>query len=79
MTLVKLRRIIAECCNDVIFVYGGLESGITSEVHDYVPTFQAWHGDKTKTYSNVEELLFDGFYDGKSIADIIGEVDFKFA
>ena len=74
-----MKQIILDCCNDVLFIFGGEESGITSEVKDYVPTFYAWHGSKTKEYHDVDEMMEDPFFGGKSITDLIGKVDFAFA
>lgn len=79
MSKSELKQIILDCCNDVVFSYSGKESGITSEVKDYVPTFYAWHGSKTKEYHDVDELMTDSFFGGKSIADLIGKVDFVLA
>ena len=67
----ELRKIISDCCNDVWFVYNGKKSGITSEVKNYVPKFQAWHGDSIKYYDNVNDVMNDDFYSGKSLAELI--------
>ena len=77
MKSVELKRTISECCNDVTFMYNGLPSGITSEVHDYMPTFIAWHGDNTKTYQKVDDVMMDKFYDGKSLNDLAEHVTFE--
>lgn len=79
MSKSELKRIILDCCNDVLFTFDGKASGITSEVKDYVPTFHAWHGSKTKRYADVDELMSDTFFGGKSIIDLIGKVKFQFA
>lgn len=79
MTQQKLKKIIAHCCNDVIFTYNGKMSGITAEVHDSVPTFQVWHGLATKEYDNVNDVMNDKFYSGKSINDLVDMIDFTFA
>lgn len=75
----ELRKIILDCCNDVLFVFNGKKSGITSDVKDYVPTFHAWHGDETKSYNDVDALMEDNFFSGKSITDLIGKVEFTLA
>lgn len=75
----KLRNIILECCNDVLFVYNGKKSGITSEVHDSVPTFQVWHGSNIKEYSDVDALMSDKFFGGKSVNELLDAVTFTFA
>lgn len=69
----KLKKVISDCCNDVTFEYNGKKSGITSEVKDYIPTFQAWHGDQVKEYSNVDILMSDRFYSGKSLRQLAKE------
>lgn len=79
MTKEKLKKVIQGCCDDVLFTYNGKFSGITSEVHNYVPTFQAWHGSATKDFASVDDLMSDPFFSGKSIDDLIGEVEFAFA
>ena len=61
----ELRQILSECCNDISFFYKGLASGVTVEVRDYIPTYQAWHGNDTKEYDNVDEVMNDKFYSGK--------------
>ena len=77
MTKEMLRDIIADCCNDVIFVFEDKASGITSEVHNYIPTFQVWHGNDSKDYSDVDELMSDKFYSGKSINELVGLIEFQ--
>lgn len=79
MSAKELKAIIADCCNDVVFTYNGKKSGITSEVNNHVPTFQVWHGDNTKEYDNVDDVMNDKFYSGKSINELLTEVDFSFA
>ena len=79
MTRAELKKIILECCNDVLFTYGGKEAGITSEVKDYVPTFHVWYGSATKKYSDVDDLMNDPFFGGKSLNELIGKIEILFA
>ena len=79
MTKAELKQVIRECCNDVLFTYNRKSSGITSEVREYAPTFQVWHGSDIKEYSDVDELMKDKFFSGKSITDLLEEVEFTFA
>lgn len=76
MNRAELSNIISECINDVIFTYNGKPSGITATVKDYVPVFQAWHGDKVKEYNTVDQVMEDKFYSGRSIDDLIETLDF---
>lgn len=71
----ELIQILSECCNDISFFYKGLASGVTVEVRDYIPTYQAWHGNDTKEYDNVDEVMNDKFYSGKSLNDLVKEVE----
>lgn len=76
MKIYKLRKTILECTSDITFKYCGKLSGITSEVHNGIITFQMWHGDNAKDYDNVDKLLTDKFFNGKSIMDIVDKVSF---
>ena len=79
MKIEDLKDIIIQCVNDVLFSYNGKSCGITSEVHDYVPTFQMWYGDKTDEFSDINELINDKFFDGKSLSNLFHEIEFLFA
>lgn len=70
MNAEELKGIISECCNDVAFSYNGKASGMTVEVHGHVPKFQVWHGDETKEYDNVDDVMSDTFYSGKSLNEL---------
>ena len=79
MNKAELQRQIGEDYNDMSFVYNGKPAGVTSTVTNYVPTFQVWYGENTKTYGTIDEVMNDKFYDGKSIADLSEIVEFIFA
>lgn len=71
----ELKQIIADCCNDIVFSYNNKPSGITSEVVDYIPTFQAWHGEDTREYGSIDDVMNDPFYSGKSLNDLAEKID----
>lgn len=77
MSIVELRQYIIECCNDIVFTYNNLQSGITSEVLESTPIYQAWYGDKTKEYSDVDSLILDKFFGGKSILELSNKIEFE--
>ncbi len=77
MTKQILKQIISDCCNDVVFSYYGKSAGITSRVNDFVPTFQVWYGSETKEYKDIEKVMTDSFFQGKSLEELIDEVDFE--
>lgn len=70
MSADELRQELVYEWNDVEFIYNGKRGGITSEVHNSIPTFYVWHGDKEKKYSDIDEVMSDKFFDGKSLAEI---------
>ena len=70
-----LKQTISECCNDITFFYNGKSSGVTSEVKDYVPLFQAWHGDSVKMYDDIDDVMRDRFYSGKSLDDLVETIN----
>ena len=75
----KIKKIISDCCNDVLFIYNGKKSGITSTVKNSIPTFQVWYGEKTKEYNDIDSVMSDNFFDGKSLNDLSETVNFSFA
>lgn len=48
---------------------------VEPEVQDSVFTFTMWYGDSFKDYSDFDELLLDGFFDGKSIVDLLDIIE----
>ena len=75
MSIEKLKDLILPCVNDVYFVFNGKNCGVSSQVNDYIPIYECWYGDTIKEYSNVDDLINDLFFDGKSIADIIQDLE----
>lgn len=78
MTLAELRSAIFENGTGVYFEFNGKKCGIEPEVKDSIFTFEMWYGDEFKDYSNFDDLLLDGFFDGKSIVDLLEIVDMSF-
>ena len=75
MSIEQLKDLILSCVNDVYFIFNGRECGVSSQVNNYVPVYECWYGDKIKEYSNVDDLLGDLFFDGRSIVDIIQDLE----
>ena len=72
----ELRDEISGQLNDVSFIYNGKQSGVTSEVRDYIPTFTMWYGEKEREYSEIDEVMGDKFFDGKSLEEIAEIVEY---
>ena len=73
-----LKNIIHSCTCEIIFNYNQKRSGITAEVEDSFPTYQVWHGNDTKEYTDIDVLMNDPFFSGKSLNDLCEGTDFTF-
>lgn len=79
MTLTEIKKNIVSNANEMHFEYKGKKCGIDQEIHDSIPKYEMWFGEKLQSYSNFDEMVKDKFFDEKSIIDLIGEVEFWFA
>ena len=70
-----LMQILDDCCNDISFSYNGESSGVMPEVHNYKKIYHAWHGDKTRDYISVNEVMSDKFFSGKSLNELADMID----
>ncbi|WP_461223824.1 hypothetical protein [Lacticaseibacillus suihuaensis] len=70
MSASEIKKMIAYDYADVGFVVNGKQSGVASEVHDSVPTYQAWYGNATKAYDNIDDLMADEFFGGHSLTEL---------
>ena len=75
MTLNELKAAIYEYGTGIYFDINGKQCGVEPEVQDSVFTFTMWYGDSFKDYSDFDELLLDGFFDGKSIVDLLDIIE----
>ena len=77
LTKSELKQIISDCWNEVLFQYNDKPCGISAEVENSVPTYEVWHGNDIMYYSDVDELMSDKFYSGKSINELVGLIEFQ--
>ncbi len=76
MSADELKDEISEQCNDVSFVYNGKASGVIPQFDRVPPTFFVWYGEEEKVYSDIDEVMSDKFFDGKSLAEIAEIVEY---
>ena len=75
-----LKKILSDCVNDIAFEYNGKPCGLTVEVENYIPSFQMWCGESTKEYKDIQEVMNDNFFDGKSLSDLLcSQSDVKYS
>lgn len=73
-----LKNIIQNCLNDVSFNYNDMQCGVSSEVHDYVPTFTVWAGKDYYNTNDINEVMTRRFFNNKSLKDIISNIIVSF-
>lgn len=76
MTADELRYEIAGKIEDVSFIYNGKKSGIMPQFDRMPPAFLVWYGEKEKIYSDIEKVMTDKFFDGKSLSEIAEIVEY---
>lgn len=78
MTIDKLRENIVNCANEMYFEYNGEQCGIDQEVQDGVVIYYLWYGTQLKEHSDFNAMINDPLFNGKAIADLLDEVEFRF-
>lgn len=67
-----LKNLILSLTQDVVFEYDGAVACINPwNVHK----FEVGYDNKVKTYDNIDNLMDDPFYHGKSLSEIAEELD----
>ncbi len=60
------------------FDYNGQKCGVEPETKNSVTTYCVWYGKACKDYSDINKLLADKFFDGRSLSEVLSEVDVWF-
>lgn len=60
------------------FNYKGKKCGVEPETENSITTYCMWYGESWKDFSDVDSLMSDKFFDGRSLDDILPEVDVWF-
>lgn len=69
----ELKTLIESLVQDVTFEYDGKYACINPwNKHK----FEVGFDDKCKTYDNIDDVMNDKFYDGKSLKDICENIEF---
>lgn len=75
MNIEKLKAIISNCVNDIVFTFNDEKCGITSQVSNYIPIYECWYGNNVKEFTDVDKLISDTFFEGKSLKEIINQIE----
>lgn len=78
MTLEEFVRNLTEEYGTAEFEYNGKRCGVEPESPDSSTPYTMWYGDAWEDYDDIDELLSDGFFDGKSLRDIFSSIDVWF-
>ncbi len=78
MTLEEFVRNLTEEYGTAEFEYNGKQCGVEPQTQDSETTYTMWYGEALKDYDNIDDLLSDEFFDGKSLQDIFPSIDVWF-
>lgn len=70
-------KIIDEMCG-YTFTYKGEPCGMEPTVENGVFTFDAWYDDRNKNLYSIDDLMTDKFFGGKSMAQLIDDIELDF-
>ncbi|MCI9427371.1 MAG: hypothetical protein HFI81_06380 [Eubacterium sp.] len=60
------------------FSYKGKTCGVEPETNNSITTYCMWYGKVWKDYKGIDDLMTDRFFDGRSLTDILPEIDVWF-
>lgn len=78
MNIEQLKFKIIDGICGYTFTYEDEPCGMEPTVENGVFTFGAWHGENNKDYTDIDELMTDKFYSGKSLMELIDTVELDF-
>ena len=67
MTLEEFVRNLTEEYGTAEFEYNGQQCGVEPQTQDSETTYTMWYGEVWKDYDNIDDLLSDGFFDGRCV------------
>ena len=74
MTAQEIKNLILSLVQDVVFEYNGLSCCI-NPWSDH--KFEVGYGDEAKTYSDIDTLMNDRIFDGRSLSEISNEIEIE--
>lgn len=72
MKINELKDRIAEIVTQITFTYNGKSCGVDPMSST---EFDMWYGDDIITAGSIEEVMSTKLFDGKSLADIVDDID----
>lgn len=78
MTLQYLKNAIEEVPEGIYFTYHGKMCGMDICIEDSVWDFYTWCGKKEAHYKTFDEMACDKFFDGKSLEELVENVEIGF-
>ena len=69
----ELQSRIESLFSHILFRYQGRDCGIDPISRTDI---DVWYGDEARNFTSVEEVMRTPFFDGKTLQDICGEIDF---
>lgn len=78
MTIKEFLHNLVDSYGTAEFTYKGKKCGVEPETKNSITTYCMWYDKEWKDFETVDDLMKDKFFDGKSLTDILPEVDVWF-
>jgi len=78
MNIDQLKAKILDDGSGFTFTYNGNPCGMEPDVKNSVFVYDAWCGENNKYYYNIDDLMNDKFFGGKSMAQLINNIELDF-
>lgn len=78
MNIEQLKAKILDDGSGFTFTYNGKPCGMEPDSMNRKTYYSAWYGDKNKDFNNLNDLMSDKFFGGKSMAQLINDIELDF-
>lgn len=78
MTVEELKAKILDDGSGFTFIYNGKMSGMEPDSKNKQTYYPAWYGDKNKDFNDLDDLMTDHFFGGKSLSELIDTIELDF-
>jgi hypothetical protein len=78
MTINEFLENLTEEYGTAEFEYKGKKCGIEPKTQDSITTYTMWYGKNWNDYDDIDILLSDRFFDGRSLHDIFQSIEVYF-
>ena len=78
MTSKEIRTIIGDSYSDFSFSFKGKIGGVLISAKDGKVTWLLWYGEQEKKLHDINDVMSEKMFEGKSLEDIAGEIELPY-